>query len=51
MKTLCDLDKKKIEKSLNEIVVMVNHPKYICKKYDRAANKKDFVCKPVEIEL
>lgn len=50
MKCLCDLDKKEIEKKLERIKQMVNAPKYVCRKCARAANKEDYVCKPVRIE-
>ena len=50
MECLCDLDKKKIEKQLEKIKLMVNQPRWICRKCARAANKEEFVCKPVPIE-
>jgi hypothetical protein len=49
MKTLCDLDKKEIEKQLPAIMALVNRPAYICKKCARAANQKELVCKPARI--
>lgn len=49
MKTLCDLDKKEIEKRLPEIMGMVCRPLYLCRKCARAANKKEHVCKPLKI--
>jgi len=51
MKTLCDLDKKEIEKNLPEIMAMVNRPGYVCRKCARAANKKEHICKPVRIAI
>jgi hypothetical protein len=50
MKTLCDLDKKEIEKNLSLMMKMVDRPAYICKKCARAANTKDLLCKPVKIQ-
>ena len=49
MKTLCDLDKKDIEKKFSDVVKLVDKPKYVCRKCARAANEKDLVCKPVKI--
>jgi hypothetical protein len=50
MKTLCDFDKKEVEKRITEIMKMVDHPKYVCRKCARAANEKGLVCKPVKIQ-
>jgi hypothetical protein len=49
-KTLCDLDRKDIEKSFKTIVKMVDSPKYLCIKCARAANKKEYICKPLEMK-
>jgi hypothetical protein len=46
---LCDWDKKDIEKRLHVVMSMVHRPKYVCRKCARAANEKEYVCKPVEI--
>ena len=51
MKSLCDLTKKEIENDIENIMTMVNKPKYVCVKCARAANDKKFVCKPVKIKL
>lgn len=51
MKTLCDLDKKEIEKQLPAIMALVNRPAYICKKCARAANQKELVCKAARIPV
>ena len=48
-KTLCDLDKKDIEKKLNQISNIVSEPKYICCKCARAAKKKEYLCKPQKL--
>jgi hypothetical protein len=45
------MDKKDVEKRINDIMKMVNKPKYICKKCARTANEKEFICKPVEINI
>ncbi len=50
-KCLCSMKKEDIEKRINEIMKMVNTPKYVCKKCARAANEKEFICKPVEINI
>ena len=50
MKTLCDLDKKELEKRLPEIMRMVDRPRYICRKCARAANDKDRLCRPRKIK-
>jgi hypothetical protein len=51
MKTLCELDKKEIEKNFAEVVKLVNKPKYVCRRCARAVNEKDLVCKPAKIPL
>jgi len=49
--TLCDLDKKDIEKRFAEIIAIIINPKYMCRKCARASNKKDYLCKPQRIKL
>ena len=49
-KTLCDLEKKDIDKKLGEITKIVMDPKYICRKCARASNKKEYLCKPQRIK-
>jgi len=48
-KTLCDLDKKDIERRLDQITRIVSAPQYICRKCARAAKKKEYLCKPQKI--
>jgi len=48
-KTLCDLDKKDIEKRLDQISRIVSEPQYICRKCARAAKRKEYLCKPQKI--
>ncbi|MEZ4603070.1 MAG: hypothetical protein R2861_06605 [Desulfobacterales bacterium] len=50
MKTLCDLDKKEIEKNLSLMMKMVDRPAYICMKVRPGANTKALLCKPVKIQ-
>ena len=50
-KTLCDLDKKEIEKKLPEISKIVLNPNYICRKCARAAQQKEYLCKPQKLRL
>jgi len=50
IKSLCDLDKKEIEKNLIEIIPLVIKPKYICTKCARVANSEDLLCKAVKIK-
>ena len=50
-KTLCDLDKKEIEKKLNEILKIVMNPSFICRKCARVAQQKEYLCKPQKIRL
>ena len=50
-KTLCDLDKKDIEKKFSEITKIVSDPTFICRKCARASNKKEYLCKPQRIKL
>ena len=51
MKSLCDLNKKEIENDIENIMAMVNKPKFVCLKCARAVNEKKFVCKPVKIKV
>jgi hypothetical protein len=45
-KTLCDWDKKEIDKRFDQLAKIVQVPKYICRKCARVAQKKDYLCKP-----
>jgi hypothetical protein len=49
-KTLCDFDKKYIKRHFNEISLLVHKPRYLCLKCARAANKKEWLCKPEKIK-
>ncbi|MCZ7602774.1 MAG: hypothetical protein M5R37_07895 [Melioribacteraceae bacterium] len=49
-KTFCDLSKDYIAKHLDEIIPLINNPKFICKKCARAANDETHLCKPVKIK-
>jgi hypothetical protein len=49
-KTLCDLDKKEIEKRLEEVTNIILNPKYMCRKCARVSAKKDYLCKPQRIK-
>jgi hypothetical protein len=48
-KTLCDWDKKRIEKKLSKLVGLIENPEYICRDCARAANKKEILCKPIRL--
>jgi hypothetical protein len=50
-KTLCELDKKDIEKRIDEISKIIKNPNFICRKCARAANEKEFLCKPQKIKV
>lgn len=45
IKKLCDIKKTDFDKYKNELVTIVNNPKYICKKCLRVANSKKYLCK------
>jgi len=49
IKTLCDLEKKDIEKRLDQISRIVSEPQYVCRKCARAAKRKVYLCKPQKI--
>jgi hypothetical protein len=49
-KSLCDWNRGQIEKNMSEILELVNHPKYVCRKCARAAEYDDVLCKPVKIK-
>jgi hypothetical protein len=48
--TLCDWDRKEIEKEMDVILRLVNNPKYICKKCARVANTASVLCKSHKIK-
>lgn len=50
IKTLCDWDKKEIEKNSSELKSIISNPKYYCKKCARASSNKDYVCKPKKLD-
>jgi len=47
MKHLCDLNKKGYDKVAEKVVLLVNDPRFICKKCLRVANSDERLCKPV----
>lgn len=47
--TLCELDKDEIERSMEKIKNLVAHPRHICCKCARVANRSDLLCKPIAI--
>ncbi len=49
-KTFCDLSKDYIARNINEITLLVNNPKYICRKCARVANEPTHLCKPVKMK-
>lgn len=49
-KTLCEWDKKEIEKKSVELIKVISNAKYFCKKCARSANDKDVLCKPKKIK-
>lgn len=48
--TLCKLSKKQQEKYRLELEVIINNPKFKCKKCKREAAKKKWLCKPKKID-
>ncbi len=44
IKSLCKLNKKEVEANLNEIILLVNLPKFICSKCTRVANEEWLLC-------
>jgi len=46
---LCELEKKDIKSSLEEIIAIVSKPKFICEKCARVAKSKRYLCSPVKI--
>lgn len=49
-KTLCEWDRRKIEKKLADVVRLIEKPHYVCRKCARAANQPQNLCKPVSID-
>jgi hypothetical protein len=49
-KTLCDWDKKEIEKNLDKLIQIIENPRFICRKCARSAHIAHHLCKPVKIE-
>ncbi len=49
-KTLCKLDKHDIEENIDNIVLLVSEPKYLCLKCARVATKKKYLCSPIKIK-
>lgn len=48
-KSLCKWKKKDIDKDLHSLMRIVEKPKFICKDCLRAAQDKNFLCKPTKI--
>ena len=49
-KTLCEWEKKKIEKKSDDLMKLIIDAKYFCKKCARSANSKEVLCKPKKIK-
>ena len=49
-KTLCEWEKKEIEKKSTELVKIIANAKYYCKKCVRTANDKNVLCKPKKLK-
>jgi len=47
-KELCKL-KKQLKSDLREYTLLINHPRFVCQKCGRAANKKKNLCSPVKL--
>ena len=45
-KTFCDLSKDEIKEKLDELILLTNQPRYICRKCARVSNTEDYLCKP-----
>jgi len=43
---MCHLKKSTLKDHFDDVVKLVDNPKYICKKCFRVANDKDALCKP-----
>ena len=48
-KTLCEWEKKEIEKQSAELIKLIANAKYYCKKCARSANDKEVLCKPKKL--
>ncbi|MBN2614575.1 MAG: hypothetical protein JXR71_02680 [Bacteroidales bacterium] len=46
-KTFCGFSKDEIKENLEDIILLVNEPRYICRKCARVSNTGDRLCKPV----
>jgi len=46
IKSLCKLDKKDVESSFKEIILLVDKPNCICTKCARVANEESVLCHP-----
>jgi hypothetical protein len=47
-KELCKL-KKQLNSDLRQYALLVNQPRFVCKKCGRAANNKKNVCSPIKL--
>ncbi len=50
-KTLCEWEKKEIEKKSTELEKLIANAKYYCKKCARSANNKNVLCKSKKMNL
>ena len=47
-KELCKL-KKQLKGNLREYMLLVNQPRFVCRKCGRAANSKKNLCSPIKL--
>jgi len=48
-KTLCDWKQKDFEKKEEELVKILQNPKFFCRRCGRAASSSKFLCKPKKL--
>jgi len=49
-KTLCEWEKKEIEKNFQELSSLIGKPKFICNKCARSSKFEYNLCKPLKIK-
>jgi|GEM_PF-608693 len=50
-KTLCDWKKHEIIDDIDELLILVRNPRYVCRKCARVAHADKHLCKPMRLPL
>lgn len=48
-RTLCDWDKRDIEREVDKLAAIIGTPRFVCRKCARSAQDERYLCKPTRL--